>query len=130
MFNKIGTEIIEQVLKYSDNELPGKVSVKIPQNISNTYNLLIKGHSLREIASLRKLDEAVISMQIETILQYLPDTDISHLFNPAEFEKINSEIDKGYDNLKELKSRLQSSISFSLLRIAAAKRKYSKAPRA
>lgn len=128
MFNKIGSEIIEEVLKFSEKDSTRKPTGKIPNNILDTYNLLIKGHTLKEIATLRKLDEAVISMQIETILQYAPDTDILSLFIPAELEKINKEIDKGYDNLKELKGRLKISISFSLLRIAAAKRKYSTTP--
>ncbi|MFO7524611.1 MAG: RecQ family ATP-dependent DNA helicase [Ignavibacteriaceae bacterium] len=128
MFNKIGSEIIEEVLKFSEKDPMRLPSGKIPGNILETHNLLIKGHTLKEIASLRKLDEAVVSMQIETILQYAPDTEIASLFIPAELEKINKELDKGYSDLKELKSRLNSSISFSLLRIAAAKRKYSTNP--
>jgi hypothetical protein len=130
MFNKIGAEILEEVNRFSENQLSSAPTTKIPDNILDTYNLLIKGHTLQEIASLKKLDEAVISMQIETILQYSPDTDISSLMEKAELIKIYKEIDKGYTNLKELKSRLDKNISYALLRIAVAKKKYTKSHRA
>lgn len=126
MFNKIGGEILE-IIK-NNLETSHKVSHphEMPPNIVETFKLLTKGHTLQEIASLRKLDEAVISMQIETILQYSPETDIKHLFNAADLYRINDEIAKGYKDLKELKNRLEEKISFALLRIAVAKEKYSK----
>ncbi len=65
--------------------------------------------------------EPVISMQIETIIEFEPDTDISHLFVDNVLKLIKDEIDKGYSNLKEIKERLPKDISYSLIRIAAAK---------
>lgn len=124
MFNKLGDEILEVVKKSTNAENTNLHSGKIPDNIADTYNLLIKGHTLKEIASLRKLDEAVISMQIETILQYSPQTDINHLFKTVDLETVNREIDKGYKDMKELKVRINENISFALLRIAIAKRKF------
>jgi ATP-dependent DNA helicase RecQ len=127
MFNKFGAEILEEVDNFINRDSLSNSKVKIPSNIIDTYNLLIKGHTLREIASLRKLDEAVISMQIETILQYAPTTSIDHLFSKELIDKIENEIEKGYSDLIELKNRLKNEISYPLLRIALAKRKYSKA---
>ncbi len=126
MFNKIGNEILEEVQKSLNKETGKLPKGKIPNNIIDTYNLLIKGQTLEEISSLRKLNEAVISMQIETILQYLPQTEIKHLFKSDTLNLINEEIDKGYVDLKELKGRIKGDISFALLRIAIAKRKFTR----
>lgn len=126
MFNKIGNGIIEEVQKHLSNKTTEPTKVNVPVNIMGTYNLLVKGHTLKEISSMRKLDEAVISMQIETILQYAPKTGIAHLFDEETLAEINNEIDNGYLDLKDLKSRIKSNISFALLRIAAAKKKYSR----
>lgn len=127
MFNKFGAEILEEVENFISKESHSNSLEKIPSNVIDTYNLLIKGHTLEEIASLRKLDEAVVSMQIESILQYAPSISIDHLFDKDLLDRINNEIEKGYPDLKELKRRLKSEINYPLLRIAIAKRKYSKA---
>ncbi|HSP88986.1 MAG TPA: helix-turn-helix domain-containing protein [Ignavibacteriaceae bacterium] len=93
--------------------------------MQETYSLLKKAYSLKEIAQLRKTSEAVISMQIESIIEYDPKIEIEHLFNLNELKKINLEIEKGYDDLKDLKSRLDNSVSYPMLRIAVAKYKFS-----
>jgi hypothetical protein len=62
-------------------------------------------------------------MQIETIIEYYPETDISKLFDENIFNQILDEINKGCLNLKELKQRLSSSISYPQIRIALAKYK-------
>lgn len=125
MFNKMGSEILEEVQKHLLANKTKEAIINVPDNIADTYNLLIKGHTLKEISSLRRMDEAVISMQIETILQYAPQTEVNHLFLPETLTLINKEIDKGFSDLKELKARMKSNISFALLRIAVAKKKYS-----
>jgi len=76
---------------------------------------------------LRKVSESIISMQIETILEFEPKVDIEHLFNSNELRKIISEIEKGYDDLKDLKQRLDISVSYPMLRIAIAKHKFNQA---
>ena len=60
----------------------------------------------------------------ETIIEYQPDTDISHLYNKDIHELIYSEMKKGYENLKDLKKRLPSKITYPQIRIAAAKHKF------
>ena len=98
---------------------------EIPPNLKETYLLLKKGYHLAEIASTRKLSEAVISMQIETIIEFEPGVDINKLFQNLDLNLILAEIKKGFTDLKSLKERLNIEVSFPLLRIAAAKYKFS-----
>lgn len=124
MFNKLGSSFLDSINKYFEESKTesGKKPVKpLPKNIQETYKLLSKKYSLKDIAELRKMTEAVISMQIETIIEYKPETEISSLFNQDAFNIIKPEVQKGYENLKELKERLPSSITYAQIRIAAAK---------
>ena len=123
MMNKVGEEFLEAINSYSvDNEATNNKR-EIPGNIRETYNFLQKKYSLQEIAQLRKLSEPVISMQIETILEYDKDCDIEYLFDKNNYEIISKEIKKGFSSLKELKERLPLKISFAQIRIAVAKNK-------
>jgi len=125
MYNKLGPDLLEIVNEFvNDNnktQKPKIVERTIPNNIKETYNLLSKGYSLSDIASLRQLSEAVISMQIETILEYEPTVDILHLFEGDSFNLIMNVIQKGYTGLKDLKQHLPDNISYPLVRIAVAK---------
>ena len=124
MFNKIGKEFLE-ILKSETDELnETKQNEKMPSSIKETYKLLKKGYDLKNLASLRKLSEAVISMQIESIVEYEPSIDISHLFIKDQFNIINDELENGFTDLKDLKKRLPDDINYSLIRIAVAKRKF------
>ncbi|OGV15424.1 MAG: hypothetical protein A3J84_09830 [Ignavibacteria bacterium RIFOXYA2_FULL_37_17] len=131
MFNKIGEDFLEAINNFDNEksdtpaEQPG--SGNLPANIRETYSLLKKGYRLKEMAQLRKVSESIISMQIETILEFDPEVNILHLFNSNELKKITTEIEKGYDDLKDLKHRLDDSISYPMLRIAIAKYKFSRA---
>ena len=130
MFNKIGEDFLEAINNFLNekNKTPAKPENigNIPVNIMETYSLLKKGYQLREMAQLRKVSESIISMQIETILEFDPDINIQHLFNSNELRKITAEIEKGYDNLKDLKQRLDDRISYPMLRIAIAKYKFNR----
>ena len=126
MFNKLGNEFL-QVLEnfqrkgFSKKELKGKYT--LPQNIVETKKLLDKKYTLKEISETRKLTEAVVSMQIESIIEFAPETDITPLFEKTVYEKIIEEASKGYENLKNLKERLPSKITYAQIRIAIAKYK-------
>ena len=131
MFNKIGKEFLEGIENFNNNQLKGTNNSKlkkefreVPQNIKETYTLLKKGYPLNSIASLRNLSEAVISMQIETIIEYEPEISITNLISEENVYKINSEIAKGFTDLKDLKKRLPEEISYPLIRIAVAKHKF------
>jgi ATP-dependent DNA helicase RecQ len=127
MFNKLGDDLLEIVNEFIERKVrknfPEAEARIIPQNIKETNNLLIKGYSLKDIASLRKLSEAVISMQVETILEYEPSTDINHLFEGSTYDLIIEEIKNGFTDLKELKKRLPEEITYPLIRIALARYK-------
>ncbi|MCX6151914.1 MAG: RecQ family ATP-dependent DNA helicase [Ignavibacteriales bacterium] len=124
MFNKVGNDFLELVKEHLDEKGGNnKQEEKIPSNISETYNLVIKGYNLAAIASLRKLSEAVVSMQIETILEYFPQTDIQNLFSKNIIESINLELKKGFVDLKDLKSRFPEDIGYPQIRIVLAKNK-------
>ncbi|MEJ2615523.1 MAG: HRDC domain-containing protein, partial [Ignavibacteriaceae bacterium] len=130
MFNKFGNEFLEGIQKFkrkNGNETENimkKGNKDIPQNIKETYILLKKGYPLNSIASLRNLSEAVISMLIETIIEYEPDINIKNLIGEEYINKINSEIEKGFIDLKDLKKRLPEEISYSSIRIAVAKYRF------
>ena len=123
MFNKVGNDFLEAINSLNTSTVNQKVSVEntIPQNILETYNLLQKKYSLQEIAKLRKLNEAVISMQIETILGYLPDTDISSVITTEKLDLIYENFKNGRTGLKELKEVLPKDFSYPQIRIALAK---------
>lgn len=128
MYNKLGDSFLEIIDVYLQNKEKSKNGEEahvetIPQNIKETYLLLKKGYTLKDIASLRNLSEPVISMQIETIIEYQNNIDIKNLFSEGTMEKIFNEIDKGYDDLKELKKRLPENISYPQIRIAVSKAK-------
>lgn len=124
MFNKIGNELLQIINEFTNTQTDIKKGVKkIPTNIKETYELLRKGFSLKDISSLRKLSEEVISMQIETILEYDPKVEIADLFDVKLKELIINEVNKGYSNLKELKSKLPAQASYAMIRICIAKNK-------
>jgi ATP-dependent DNA helicase RecQ len=124
MFNKIGKEFLEVLRRDTEKQDQNEPAEKIPSNIKETFSLLKKGYGLKDIASLRKLSEAVISMQIESIIEYEPSVNISHLFEKDQLGIINDELKKGFEDLKGLKKRLPEEITYPLIRIAVAKNKF------
>ncbi|MBE0572010.1 MAG: RecQ family ATP-dependent DNA helicase [Ignavibacteriaceae bacterium] len=123
MFNKLGNDFLEIISSYKPSA-PQKTETEakqeLPQNIIETKKLIQKKYTLKEIAETRKLSEAVISMQIETIVEFDPDVDISSLVKKDILQIILSEAKKGFTNLKELKERLPSKITYPEIRIAIA----------
>jgi ATP-dependent DNA helicase RecQ len=127
MFTKVGQEFLNILNEFNDqiSELKktGAGKKEIPKNLSETLSLLKKGYKLQEIAEIRKLTEAVISMQVETIIEYEPSTDITGLFNNGELEVINQVISNGFADIKDIKSKLPDNFSYAMIRIAIAKQK-------
>ena len=60
-------------------------------------------------------------MQIETLVEFEPDIDISYLVKNEVVQQIIEEAQKGFQNLKELKERLPSKLTYPEIRIAVAK---------
>ncbi len=125
MFNKIGEDFLEIINQFGENVAPeeNEAQKELPITLKETFILIQKGYPLSEISSITKLPEAVVSMQIESIVSYYPDLDITKLYNRGELDIISEEIHKGGTDLKELKSRLPSFISYGKIRIALAKMK-------
>ncbi len=124
MYNKIGSDFLEVIQQFHAVKSESDKKIKtIPSNILETYKLLKKGYSLKDISSIRRLSEAVISMQIESIIEYTPDIDINNLFEQKLLKVTFDEIKKGYIDLKDLKQRLPAEVSYPLIRIAVAKHK-------
>lgn len=123
MFNKIGNDFIEIIQSYLKENKSDSEKL-LPQNVQETLQLLKKNFSLKEISSIRKLDEAVISMQIETILSYYPEIEISSILGEEDLKVIENAMREGYENLRELKDKLNGKYSVPLLRIAIAKIKF------
>jgi ATP-dependent DNA helicase RecQ len=121
MFNKVGNDFLEVITEYLNEKKDSTQKERdVPSIISETFNLITKGYNLDEISSLRKLSKTVISMQVETILEYKPKTDISNLIDKNKFDPVMTEIQKGFADLKDLKSRLPDNIDYAEIRIILA----------
>ena len=124
MFNKLGNDFLEILTSYKSTQplkKETKEKLELPQNIVETKRLLQKKYTLKEIAETRKLSEAVISLQIETIVEFEQGIDISSLVKKDTLQTIIDEAEKGFENLKDLKERLPSQITYPEIRIAVAK---------
>ncbi len=126
-FNKIGNEFLEITKEYLEKT---KIKVKekskeLPENIYNVYELVRKGYSLIDISKITKLPEAVISMQIETLIELYPKIEINSLLSNKDVKLIENEIKNGIVDLKELKEKLPNSISYAMIRIVLAKISFS-----
>jgi len=124
MFNKIGNDFLEIINSYKPAEIRKTETKKkqgLPSNIIETKNLIEKKYTLKEIAETIKLSEAIISMQVETLVEFEPDIDISSLIKKEIIQEIIEEAKKGFEILKELKERLPSRITYPEIRIAITK---------
>lgn len=124
MFTKIGSEVIEAVLaneRIQNNNQKITPTKKIPSSIAETYNLMKGGYTLKDIASMQNLTEAVISMQVETILGFEPEVEIKNLIPAEIYTMINEKIKEGIIDLKELKNKLPAEVTYPMIRIVLAK---------
>lgn len=121
MYAKFGEDIITLIAEYLERQKSKSKGRTIPSSISETMRLIQEKYSLTEIAELRKLNQAVISLQIETILEYFPDTDISFLIPAGERDQIKEVLNKGITEMKDIKKKLPETISYPAIRIVRAK---------
>jgi len=127
MFNKIGEDFLNILKEFMTSEdLNFRLKNKnMPDNINQVLELVQKKYSLPDIASLTKLPEAIVSTQIETLVEAIPDLEIDSLFEKNELKLIYDKIDSGLTDLKGLRESLNNKISFAKLRIATAKKRVS-----
>lgn len=123
MYFKIGENILETIKEFNSSleNLKKIKKVNLPEPTIKVHDLIKKGYSLNEIVSLTKLPEAVVSMQIESLIKFFPELNLDKLIPQRELEVIKKEIEKGCNQLKSLKEVLPNSISYGKIRIALAK---------
>ena len=122
-YNKVGEDFLDVIkeFKRTENSNLQSKNTALPKNITSTYELVQKGYSLTDIASLMNVPESIVSIQIETIIEYMPELNITKLIEPKELEMITEEIKKGNRNLKEIKKLVPANISYAKIRVALAK---------
>lgn len=125
MYNKVGEQFLEIVKSFIDmpfeqRENNSQKQQVMPASLKETAEYVSKGYSFKEIAKLLKLDEPVIAMQIESIIEYMPEINTSKLISLQIIEKLEPHVATGMRDLKELKKRVPSEVSFPELRVAIA----------
>ncbi len=123
MYNKIGEEILTAVRENATESNEDKIldKNKVPDNIKQIFDLVKKRYSLKDISSLTKLPEAVVSMQIESLINLFPDLIIDSLVEHKRAAKIRDVIQSGVTDIKELKNNLGNEVSYAEIRIILAK---------
>ncbi len=121
IINKVGEEFVEAIKNFKEEKSSQKETNNLPQHLTQIENLIEKGYSLKEISSLLRLPEAVVAIQIETLIQYNKDLNISRLIPLEKATKIKELLNSGYGDLKELKSELPNNFSYAEIRIVRAK---------
>jgi ATP-dependent DNA helicase RecQ len=127
MFNKIGELFLNAIINFNkaaldSNKLKQK---KFTKDFVDILALVKKKYSLEDISAITKLPESILSTQIETLIEAIPDLEIDHMFEKNELKTIFEKIDNGYKGLKELRAALHGKISYARLRIASAKKRVS-----
>jgi ATP-dependent DNA helicase RecQ len=117
MFNKVGLEFLEVIKEYTEIAKTEKTFNDLPKHISQTYKLISKKYSLEEISILLKLTESIVSLQIETIIGYYPNENYESLIPSQEFEEIKKSISHNDEDIKEIKLKLPSRISYAKIRV-------------
>lgn len=127
MLNKVGDEFLNIINEnVSSSELNVQLKKKkLPENVLQILELVQKKYSLADISSLAKLPEAIVSSQIETLLELSPELEIDFLFEKKELALVYKKIDAGVTDIKLLREELENKISYAKLRIALAKKRVS-----
>jgi ATP-dependent DNA helicase RecQ len=123
MYNKIGEEILTAVRENATESKEDNIldKNKVPDNIKQIFDLVKKRYSLKDISSLTKLPEAVVSMQIESLINLFPDLIIDSLVEHKKAAKIRDVIQSGVTDIKELKNNLGNEVTYAEIRIILAK---------
>lgn len=127
MLNKVGNDFLNIIHQFK-NSADVSLSLKdknLPENSLAILELVQKKYSLSDIASLTKLPEAVVAVQIETLVEMIPSLDIESLFEKNELDAVYKKIETGIIDLKELHVQFGNKISYAKLKIALVKKKVS-----
>ncbi len=125
MFNKIGAQVLELVTTGSvaaSSILAGSKG-EIPLNLKETYKLVKDGYKLSDIAKLMNLNEAIVSMHIETLIKFDSGINAAALIGEERFESIEACYNDGKTTMKELKNALPQTYGYPEIRIFLAVKK-------
>ena len=120
MYNKLGIEILECIAENNQKSDSEKKLLDLPKHIFQTYKLVTKGYSLKEISNLLKLPESIVSLQIESIIGFNPEGNYEKLIPKTEFDEIYRKILSPTEDIKEIKKKIPSQISYSMIRVVKA----------
>ncbi|MBN2570633.1 MAG: HRDC domain-containing protein [Ignavibacteriales bacterium] len=118
MFNKVGEDILKTTKEYKFNQVTDK---NIPTELKQILELVTERKNLKQIAKTQNLSETFLSFQIEVLLRFRPDIDISNLINDEELAHIKNEYEKGNAELNSIYEALENKINKNKIRIALAK---------
>lgn len=122
MFNKFGEDIIFIISEYKKKYPKEVIRKALPENLSFLRTMLEKKYSLQDISRITKLPSAVISLQIESLLEYDNQLDIHNILKPKIIDKVRDVVEKNRSaSLKELKALLPNDISYAEIRIVKKK---------
>ncbi|MCK6605424.1 MAG: RecQ family ATP-dependent DNA helicase [Ignavibacteriaceae bacterium] len=125
MFNKFGAQVLELITTgtVASSSILVKNHGEIPLNLKETYKLVKDGYKLSDIAKLTNLNEAVVSMHIETLMKFDSGIDAVNLIGEEKFESIEKCYKEGKTTMKELKKELPETYTYPEIRIYLAVRK-------
>ncbi|MCE1190108.1 MAG: RecQ family ATP-dependent DNA helicase [Ignavibacteria bacterium] len=126
MYNKIGKDFLVIIEGFSlEKSIPeSERTVKKPElesQVQPIFKLIKEGYSLSDIASLVHSTEAIVAMQIETILEFDSSVDVNNLIPVSLIKLLEPKVKKGVKEIKELKKNLGDDYTYPQIRIAAAK---------
>ena len=118
MYNKVGEDFLLIINDHIQNmEREENVKTKLPDNLLQTYELLSKGYTLDDIAKIQKLPVSLVSLQIESILEFEPEINYTTLFQEEELNRMEEIFKAGVNDIKEMKQNLPGSISYAKIRL-------------
>jgi ATP-dependent DNA helicase RecQ len=120
MYNKIGEEFLHEIKKFNEQK---DTKQKIPKEFESLYNLVSQKYTLSQIANKLRLSESVVSVQIESLIKFYPDTDIKSLVPYEKINMIKKTLEKGITNIKSIRESLNERVSYGEIRIVKAKMK-------
>ncbi len=120
MYNKVGMEFLECISEQNKKTESEQKILDLPKHIVQTYKLVTKGYSLKEISNLLKLPESIVSLQIESIIGFNPKGNYEKLITKKEFDEIIDKIESINEDIRDIKKKLSSNISYSIIRVVKA----------
>ncbi len=119
--NKVGEDFVEAIKNFVSETEAEKETGDIPKSLLQVLQLIQKGYSLKELSSLLRLPEAVIGIQIETLIKFNKELNIYKLLPSEKIAKIKELLNSGFGDLRELKENLPNNYSYAEIRIVKAK---------